>query len=86
MIIIELKNYNANYDTFGQILHYILHSKKYHNSFRFDSVRGIVLAHRISQELRDLVMEYQHCVPKIDLKEYCIDSNNQITIDDSLCE
>ena len=91
LIIIELKNYKANYDAFGQILHYILlienyHLKKMLRSFKFTSIRGFVLAHRISDELRNLVMKYQNCIPKIDLKEYYIDSDNQIIIDDSVCE
>ena len=46
----------------------------------------IVLAHRISEDLRDLVMEYKDAIPRIVLKEYYIDLENQIIIDDSICK
>lgn len=84
LIIIELKKYIAKPDVFGQILNYILISREEHSSFGFGSIRGIILAHRISEKLKNLVSQYQN--ERIDLKEYFIDYRDRIRIGNSICK
>ncbi len=76
LVVIEVKSETADYNTFGQILHYLAHAEVYTcanaglDESNVNKVRGIILAKEIDSSLKELVKKYKNATPKIDLREY----------------
>jgi len=73
IVIVEIKSKHARHEVFGQILCYMTWAKKnirYANGKEVNTVKGIILAHKIHPSLTMLVEEYENMLPKIDLKTY----------------
>jgi hypothetical protein len=75
LVVIEVKSEIADYNTFGQILHY-LHKANYTclnaelGESNVNKKRGIILAKEIDSSLKELVKKYKNATPEINLKEY----------------
>lgn len=67
---IELKAKRANYRAFAQILIYLLDIRRRVGIEEGDVIRGMIIAHEIGEDLKQLVAEYRRSLPKVNLKEY----------------
>jgi RecB family endonuclease NucS len=76
LVVIEVKSEIADYNTFGQILYYLSQIEVYTcantnlGESNVNAIRGIILAKKIDNSLKELVKKYINTTPKIDLKKY----------------
>ena len=88
LVVIEVKSETADYNTFGQILHYLVHAEGYTcanaglKDSNVNNVRGIILAQKIDSSLKKLVEKYKNATQKIDLKEYKWGAEGNLTIEE----
>ena len=82
LFILELKRYRGSYKAFAQVLSYMLQIKKKLPGLikHYKKIRGVIVAHHITESLADLVSEYQKILPRIDLTEYHVDAEGQFII------
>ena len=83
LIILELKTGKADYNTFGQILFYLLNAEvvEYVNNQRVKNVQGIILASEIDESLRKLVNKYKSEIPEMNFKKYIWTDNKKLSIE-----
>jgi hypothetical protein len=72
LVILEIKTEKADYQTFGQILYYLINAEivECANGKNVKTLRGIILAKKIDTTLKILVDKYKNKIPEIGLKEY----------------
>jgi len=82
LFILELKRYRGSYKAFAQVLSYMLQIQKKLPGLikHYKKIRGVIVAHHITESLADLVAEYRTILPRIDLMEYHVDAEGKFII------
>lgn len=72
IVIVEVKSGNADKCIFGQILYYLFQEETFTYPWDLDvnALRGIILAKKIDNSLKQLVNKYKNVTPEIKLIEY----------------
>ena len=84
LVILELKTEKANFETFGQILFYLINAEVIENANEKNvkKLRGIILASEIDKSLKELIKKYKNMIPEISLKEYKWTFEGELIIED----